>query len=298
MDKKIKIITDTGSDIKPEVAKRHNIRVIPFGYTFDGETYLKSYEDQTLDEFYDMLRKSSEPAKTAQITPAQYADIYREEISNGYEGIIVVTLSSSASGTFQNANIAAREVMDETDCDIRIVDSQTFTCLYGQPVVHAAKMIENGAGIDETEKFLKEATADFNAAFVCDSLDYLFKGGRINRATVLFANMLDIKPILTVGGGLVVQSEKVRGEKRVNKKIVEMVAKTAGDLNGKTIITVQGDVPEKLSVLEEEIKRQFPDVNILHCKVGPIIGTHIGPTLYGLAYSTSGRFDLSDYEEE
>lgn len=295
---KIKLITDTGSDIKPVVAERHNIRLIPFSYSFDGETFLKSYVDQTIDEFYDMLRKAPEPAKTAQITPAQYGDIYREEIANGYDAIIVVTLSANASGTFQNANIAAREVMDETDCDIRIVDSQTYTCLYGQPVIHAAKMIEGGAGIDETEKFLKEATADFNAVFVADSLEYLFKGGRINRATVLFANMLDIKPILTVGGGLVVQSDKVRGEKRVNKKIVEMAAKTAGDLNGKTIITVEGDVPEKLAALEDELKRQFPGVNIEHCKVGSIIGTHIGPTLYGFAYSTSGAFDISDYEEE
>lgn len=295
---KIKLITDSGSDIKPSVAQRHNIRVIPFKYTFDGETYLKSYKDQSIEEFYAMLRKAPEPAKTAQITPAEYADIYREEIAAGYDTIIVVTLSSSASGTFQNANIAAKEVMEEESCDIRIVDSQTFTCLYGQPVIHAAKMVKAGADADEVENYLREAVADFNAVFVVSDLEHLKKGGRINAATLLLANMLDIKPMLTIGGGLVVQSDKVRGEKRVNKKIIEMAVKNAGDLNGRTVITVNADVDDKLEAMEAELKAQFPDVKVLHCKLGAIIGTHGGPTLYGFAYSTSGKFDISDYEEE
>ncbi|MGN1098417.1 MAG: DegV family protein, partial [Clostridia bacterium] len=179
-----------------------------------------------------------------------------------------------------------------------VVDSQTYTCLYGQPVIHAAHMVEKGATADEIEAYLKEATADFSASFVVGDLEHLKKGGRINAATLLFANMLDIKPMLTVRDGLVVQCEKVRGEKRVNKKIIEMAVKEAGDLNGKTIITVDADVPDKIEVLTAELKAQFPDIKILNCKLGPIIGTHGGPTLYGFAYSTSGKFDLSDYEEE
>ena len=295
---KIRLITDTGSDLKLPVAQRYNIRLIPFSYSYDGETYLRSQIDETTEEFYKQLRKADVPPKTTQITPAQFADIYREELDAGYDTIIVTTLSGSGSGTCQNANIAAAEVMDERDCDIRVVDSQSFTCLYAQPVIHAAKMAAAGASADEVEDYLKKATADFNAVFVVSDLEHLKKGGRINAATLLFANMLDIKPILTIGGGLVVQSEKVRGEKRVNKKVIEMAVKTAGDLNGRTVITVCADADDKLAELKNELKAQFPDVNILDCRLGPIIGTHCGPTLYGFAYSTSGEFDISDYEEE
>ncbi len=295
---KIKLITDTGSDLKPSVAERYGIRLIPFTYTYDGENYLRSMVDETIGEFYKHLREADTPPKTAQITPSQFADIYREEIAGGCDAIIVTTLSGSASGTCQNAHLAAAEVMEETGCDIRVVDSQTYTCLYAQPVIHAAKMVAAGAGVDEVEDYLKRATADFNAAFVVDELTHLKKGGRINAATLLFANMLDIKPILTIDGGLVVQSDKVRGEKRVNKKIVEMAANRAGDLNGKTVITVCADVDDKIAELKKELKARFPDVNILDCRLGPIIGTHGGPTLYGFAYSTSGEFDISDYEEE
>lgn len=294
---KIKLITDTGSDLKMSVAERYGIRLIPFTYTYDGETYLRSQIDETTEEFYKHLREVQTPPKTAQITPAQFADIFREEVANGYDAIIVTTLSGSASGTCQNAHLAAAEVMDETGCDIRIVDSQAFTCLYAQPVIHAAKMVTAGAGTDEVEDYLKRATADFNAAFVVSDLTHLKKGGRINAATLLFANMLDIKPILTIGGGLVVQSDKVRGEKRVNKKIIEMAVSHVGDLNGKTVIVVCADVNDKTEELKRELKAQFPDVNILDCRLGPIIGTHGGPTLYGFAYSASGEFDIGDYEE-
>ena len=161
---KIKLITDTGSDLKLSVAERYNIRLIPFAYSYDGETYLRSQIDETTEDFYKRLRAADNPPKTTQVTPAQFADIYREELDAGYDTIIVVTLSGSASGTCQNANIAAVEVMDERDCDIRIVDSQTFTALYGQPVIHAAKMANAGASADEVEDYLKRATADFGAA--------------------------------------------------------------------------------------------------------------------------------------
>ncbi len=295
---KIKLITDTGSDLKPSVAQRYGIRLIPFTYSYDGENYLRSFVDESVDDFYKRLWKAETPPKTAQITPNQFGDIFREEAANGYDAIIVTTLSSAASGTCQNAHLAAAEVMEETGCDIRIVDSQTYTCLYAQPVIHAAKMVAAGAGADEVEDYLKRATEDFNAAFVVDDLTHLKKGGRINAATLLFANMLDIKPILTIDGGLVVQSDKIRGEKRVNKKIIEMASSRVGSLNGKTVITVCADVSDKLTALKAELKAQFPDVNILDCRLGPIIGTHGGPTLYGFAYSTSGEFDISDYEEE
>lgn len=295
---KIKLITDTGSDLKPSVAQRYGIRLIPFTYTYDGENYMRSFVDESIEEFYKRLWAAETPPKTAQITPSQFSDIYREEIAKGYDAIVVTTLSSAASGTCQNAHLAAAEVMEDTGCDIRVVDSQTYTCLYAQPVIHAAKMVAAGAGVDEVEDYLKRATADFNAAFVVSDLTHLKKGGRINAATLLFANMLDIKPILTIGDGLVVQSDKVRGEKRVNKKIIEMAANRAGSLNGKTVITVCADVDDKLEELRKELKAQFPEVNILNCRLGPIIGTHGGPTLYGFAYSTSGDFDISDYEEE
>ena len=100
---KIKLITDTGSDLKPAVAERYGIRLIPFTYTYDGETYLRSFTDETIGEFYKHLWEAENPPKTAQITPAQFSDIYREEIAAGYDAIVITTLSSAASGTCQNA---------------------------------------------------------------------------------------------------------------------------------------------------------------------------------------------------
>lgn len=295
---KIKLITDGGSDLKPAAAQRLGIRIVPIDYTFDGENYYKSDIDQTREEFYRDLQNAPTPPKTTQVTPLVFEEIFREELEKGYDTIIHTSISSNGSGMYQNACLAARQLMDEMECDIRIIDSQAFTCLYGQPVIHASKMVEDGADADTVEKFLIDATKDFRAVFAVDNLEHLLKGGRINKTTVLFANMLDIKPLLTVRDGLVVQCDKVRGERRVYKKIIDMMVKDCPDFNGKTIITVNTMADEKLAVLEEEMRAKFPDVNILHCPVGTIVGSHIGPSLFGFTYSASGNFDLSDYVEE
>lgn len=295
---KIRIMTDGGSDIKMSVAEKLGIRIIPIEYTFDGTKYYKSDIDQTREEFYSDLASAPAPPKTTQVTPIKIEEIFREEIAKGYDTIIHTSISSNGSGMYQNACLAARTVMDEIDCDIRIVDSQSFTCLYGQPVIHAAKMANEGIDADTIEQYLIEATRDFNAVFAVDSLEHLLKGGRINKTTVLFANMLDIKPLLTVKDGLVVQYDKVRGEKRVYKKIIDTLVRDCPDFNGKTIITVNTMADEKLAALEKEMKERFPEVNILHCRVGTIVGSHIGPSLYGFTYSKSGEFDLSDYIDE
>lgn len=295
---KIKIITDGGSDIKNAVAQRLGIRVIPIDYTFDGENYLRSEVDQTRNEFYEQLKASPTPPKTTQVTPISFEEIFREEAEKGYDTIIHVSISSNGSGMYQNACLAARQITEETGCDIRIVDSHAFTCIYGQPVIHAAKMAQNGESADAVVEYLTKAVEDFRAVFAVDSLEHLLKGGRINKGTVLFANMLDIKPLLTVRDGLVVQFDKVRGERRVYKKIIEKMVSDCPDFNGKTVITVNTMADEKLQKLEAELKNAFPDVNIVHCNVGTIVGSHIGPSLYGFTYSSSGEFDLSDYTEE
>lgn len=291
----VKIITDSGSDIKREVAEKLGIRLIPISFTFDNETYYKDGVDLTLAEFYEMLSKSDTTPKTSQITPIQYEDIFNEEYDNGYDDLIVVTISSNGSGMYQNAVLSANAVMDERGGNITVIDSQGFSAIYGAPVVHAAKMLRDGKSRDEIVEFLNDAIPTMNAYFVVGDLEHLKKGGRINAATLVIANMLDIKPVLGLDNGVVVQKDKLRGSKRVWKKLVAKAVEDGCNFDNRTVIIVDTLQKEKADELKAELKDAFENVNMVDCKVGAVIGCHAGPDLAGFIYSD--KYDFSDYEE-
>lgn len=292
---KIKIITDSGSDITWEVADKLGIRMLPISFTFDGETYYREGIDIQKEEFYNKLSEKDAPVpKTAQVTPIQFIDAYNEEYDNSYDTLIVVTISSKGSGMYQNAVMSAQEVMDERGGEIIVIDSMGYSCLYGGAVIHAAKMLAEGKEKDEIVSYLKDAVQSMKAYFLVDDLLHLKKGGRINSATLVIANMLDIKPILAIKEGLVVQDGMLRGSKRLMKKLVNK-AKTDGyDLSGKSIYVVNSASPENAQELLEELKAVFSDINIIELRLGPVIGCHGGPGLAGFVFSE--KYDFNDYE--
>jgi len=292
---KIKIITDSCSDISTEIAERLGIRILPISFTFDGETYFKEGIDMNKDEFYERLssEKDSVP-KTAQVPPIQFADAYNEEYNNGYNVLIVVTISSMGSGMYQNAVMSANEVMEERGGEIVVIDSMSYSCLYGAAVIHAAKMLNNGKLKDEIVSYLKDATQSMKAYFVVDDLLHLKKGGRINAATLVIANMLDIKPVLAIKDGLVVQNSKLRGSKKLMKKLVGQAEDDGFDLSGRSVFVVNTDCKEKMEELKEEISIKFPGVKMNELKLGAVIGCHGGPALCGFVFSD--KYDFDDYE--
>lgn len=291
---RLKIITDSGSDIKRETAEKLGIRLIPISFTFDGETYYRDGVDLTLAEFYQKLRENDNVPKTSQVTPVQFEEVFNEEYDAGNDNLIVVTISSSGSGMYQNAVLTAQEVMDERGGEITVIDSQGYSALYGAGVIHAAKMINEGKEKEEVVSYLKDFFPSTHPYFVVGELEHLKKGGRINAATLVIANMLDIKPVLTIDGGMVVQKDKLRGSKRIWKKLVAKAIEDGADLNGRTVLVPNTVQPEKAEELKAEILENFPDAKTVFYDVGAVIGCHGGPDLVGFIYSD--KYSLEDFE--
>jgi DegV family protein with EDD domain len=282
---KILIMTDSGADLAAGVAEKYSIRVIPFKYSFDGETYFEDGVDKSTEEFYDVERTSKEIPKTVQISPVQFEEIYNEIYSEGYEGVIYVSLSGSGSGTYQNACMMARSFEDEhKDFRIEVIDSRAYTIIYGAAAVEGAKALESGKSFDEAADRIREILDNSEVRFIVGDLAHLKKGGRINAATLVVANMLDIKPILTLKDGLVVQDGKIRGSKNLYKKFVSDAAEKMGGFDTGSVFLVHTCMPEKAAELKEEVLRQFPNVDIVENLVGSTIGCHAGPDLVGLAH--------------
>lgn len=293
---KIKLITDSGSDISWEKAEKLGIRMLPISFTFDGETYYREGIDMTKEEFFSKLAQKDSPIpKTAQVTPVQFADAFNEEMDNGYDTLIVVTISSAASGMHQNAVMMAQEVMEERGGEIVVIDSHGFSCMYGGAVVHAAHMLNEGKGKDEILAYFDDVIGSMKPYFLVGDLEHLKKGGRINTATLVIASMLDINPLLTVKDGLVVQKDKIRGGKNLLKKLVKNIAADGYNLSGKTIFIAHSAMEEKASDVISEIESEFAGAKFLPYCIGPVIGCHGGPDLIGVIFSD--KYNFEDYED-
>ncbi len=290
------IMTDSGSDLTKKQAKKYGIRILPFKYSFDGENYYKDGEDKTPEEFYEIERTCINVPKTVQITPVQFEEIYQGIYNSGYDHLIYVVLSGTGSGTCQNAVMVAKSFMEEhEDMTIEVIDSQAYTIVYGYAAIEGAKVLQAGGSAEEASARIKKVLSGANVRFIVGDLTHLKKGGRINAATLVVANMLDIKPILTLKGGLVVQDGKLRGSKNLYKKFLED-AETMGDFKTGTAVIVNTCVPERVEALMAVLKEKYPDLDVKAATVGSTIGSHSGPDLVGIAYFDE-KLDIDTCED-
>ncbi len=277
---KIKIMTDTTSDITLETASELGIHLIPINIILEDVSYKDKYELGT-DEFYAKMSSMEGMPKTSQITVQEHFDEFKKFSDD--HSIIYITIASQASGTYQSAHIAKEAVLDENpDADITIIDGKGFSYMYGYWVMEAAKKLNAGATKEEIISFIEEGLAKTDVRFVVDTLDYLKKGGRISGTAKLFATVLDIKPILTIENGLVMTVDKVRGFKNAVSKSADTAIAESENLD--TIVVVHGNDEEKGNMVVETLKSKADIGNIVVGVVGPTVGSHTGPGVIGIIY--------------
>ncbi len=279
--KKIKIMTDTGSDISIADAKEYGIHLIPFTITIEDKSYQDKFE-LTTDELYKHMSEGHMP-KTSQITFAQHYDEFKK-FSEEY-CIIYIPISAKASGSYQSAVLAAENLKEEEpDTDITIIENSTFSWEYGYVAIKAAKMVQEGATAQQICDMINSTIKTTEAIFAVDDLKYLKMGGRISASAKILGDVLDIKPILKIEDGLVNSLEKVRGSKKVLPKMISLLSELANEDNEDPIIIMHSDCLDKAKQYEEAIieKTSFKDVLIKD--IGATIGVHTGPGTIGIIY--------------
>ena len=278
---RIKVLTDSGSDITLEQAKEFDIGFIPICLTFDGEKVLEDKYDIGSEEFYKRLRETGDVPKTTQITPGKFVEVF-SGYAGEYDELIVFLIGSNTSGTFQNAFNARAEVEENTGLKIHLIDTQLLSMGYGYPAIRAAQMVKEGLSSDEIISKCEAMIKSCYTLFAVETLDFLKKGGRIKTATAIIGGMLDIRPILTVTDGLVHAIEKVKGEKKVFPKFIDLLTPKVAEMKNPKIVLMNSDVPEKVENLKNLIKEKLGlDVEMIN-PVGVIIGAHAGPGVLGI----------------
>ena len=272
---KIAILTDSASDLTPDMIEGLDVTVIPIRLRI-GENNYKDGVNLSKKEFWHKLLTEKVIPKTAQPSPAEFRDYYEELFNKGYEKIISIHISSKMSGTQQVAKVA-REML-KREQDIVIVDSKSVTFGQAYQVLEAAKMIKAGVKLEDILTRLYEIADKMKVYFAVSDLTYLEKGGRIGRASSVIGNLLKLRPVLKLEDGEVSLETKTFGE-RGAISYMEKIIKNEGK-NSIYLYTAWGGTNQELRNTDI-LKKTADTMRKIEYKgrfeIGPTIGSHSGP---------------------
>lgn len=275
----IKIITDSTSDIDLKYAQELNVEVVPLKVIIDGKEY-KDRIDLQPEEFYDLLVNSQTLPSTSQPSPQDFVDLY-ETAKNNNDSVIVITLSSVISGTYQSANLA-KDLVDYDD--IYVIDSLGTTQMQRLLVLKADALRNEGMNAQDLYTFLEAYKHRIRLFAFVDTLEYLYKGGRLSRTAATAGTLLKFKPIIGFDEGKLDVFAKARGTQKATAKIIDLIQQDGEmDLDEPICIGYTGS-SDGLDKFENTLRETLHFGETLHGIVGPVIGTHAGPGARLIAY--------------
>lgn len=269
----IKIITDSCSDLPHEILEKYNIGVVPLEIRFDNESFLDGI-DLTNKEFYNMMKEHKKLPKTASPSPQQFI----KEFEKTEDNILVITISSGLSSTYNSAMIA-KEIYekDNRTKKIHVIDSLSASVGEGLIVIKAAQMISRCMNIDEVANYLRKCAKDGQVFFLLDTLENIIKGGRIGKVTGQIATLLSIKLIMkSDGNGIVDLAEKVRGSNRAFKRLVDIIGENCTNIEDRIFAIAHANCYSKALEYKARIEEKYRFKQIIISTIGAAIGTYSG----------------------
>lgn len=273
---KIKIISDSTLDLPLDVIRENDIEVMPLLINFGQDSYLDGVEI-TPKEMIERINRENVLPTTAQITPVRFEETFKKYLNDGYK-IVVLTLSSEMSGTYQSACIA-KDIL-ETD-DIVVIDSQNVTSGLGLLVLKACRLRNQGYTIEQIEEEILASRSKVKCTLNFESLDNLVRGGRLSKTAGAIGTVLGLRLILEIKDGKMAVKDKVRGSKKALKKLLSDFESMDVDFNEPVVVTelLNEDVYFGLkSYLDEK------NINYIDAKVGCTVGIHSGVKPCGLFF--------------
>ena len=272
----IRVVTDSACDLPQALADQHHIEIVPLTIRF-GDEELVDRRDLSPKEFWARSAESPVLPETAAPSAGAFEEVYKRLAGEGADGIVCVTLSSALSATHQAAALAAKSM---GDIPIRVVDSKAVTMAQGLMALAAAKLGEEGAGVDDAAQAVEELVARSRIFATLDTLENLKKGGRIGAAQALFGSLLSIKPVIELSNGVVEAESKQRTRSKSLRYLVEKV-KEHGKVEN--LVVMHGEAPD-LEEFLDLVGAVYPRDDILVGDIGAVIGTHGGPRVMGVVF--------------
>ncbi|MBQ3040259.1 MAG: DegV family protein [Clostridia bacterium] len=284
--RKVKILTDSCSDLTGELLEKYDIDYAKMRYTYNGverEAKLTWSEDE-IHELYNAMRDGVR-VTTAQVPAEEYTELFTKYINEGYD-IVYLACSSKQSSSVNTSYVVAEKLMAENEgVNIICIDSLNSCVPLGALVLETAKLVQDGKSAQEIAEAAKAMRKKVNQFCTVHSLKTLHQAGRVKGAAAFFGNLLGVKPILiSDADGVQTPIKKVKGRQNSFEEIVNLLKEAIENPEEQTVYLAHSDCSkEEVEQLKEMVKAAVPCKDIYVSYIGPIIGGSIGPDAVALA---------------
>lgn len=279
----IKVVVDSASDLDEAEAQKYGVTFLPIEVRFGDETFLDGV-NLTHKRFFEMLVETDELPKTSQINEFTFSERFAKLTASGDE-VIVITISSKLSGTYDNAKRAARGYNGK----VYVVDSLNATIGERILLEYCLRLIESGLDAKSIAEKLNKKRHDIRLLALVGTLKYLQKGGRISKATAFAGELLNVKPVVAVVDGEVKLVGKALGSRKGNNLLDKLIAESGIDFEMPYAVAYSGLNDSILSKYLEDSAHHFKEKTdrVPAYLIGSTVGTHVGPGAIAVAYFTS-----------
>lgn len=277
----VRIITDSASDMSP--AEHPALAVLPLSVTFGTDVYMDGI-DIDHQRFYEMLVERDELPKTGQVNPYAFSQAIAEAREAGDEAVII-TVGVKLSGTNQSARTALAEAPGG---DVYVVDSNNVTLGERVLVEYALRLVNEGRSAAQIAAAVEAVRDRVVVIGLLETLEYLVRGGRLSAAAGAVGTLLNVKPVVAVEDGLIVQLGKARGSKNGRNLLNQKVEKAGGidfsmplalGYTGLSDAVLKKYIEDSAALWAGHTEGELP----VHT-IGATIGTHVGPGAVAVAF--------------
>ncbi len=274
---RVAIVTDSASDMPPDVAAAARIGIVPLVVTFGSETF-KAGTELTTDDFWRRMTAPDAPfPTTAASSPGDFKAAYDKAFADGADSIVSIHVAGTLSGTLKAAQIARGMLPDR---EIHIVDSGSASMGEGLLAELAIESADLGHTAAEVARLLEDRARDIDLYVALDTLEYLKKGGRISGARAAIGTLLSVKPIITIRDGVVETADKPRTTGKARVRVIELL--TQRPLERLAILyTPPADGEGFRREVLERLGGSIDPARVSIQPVGASVGPHIGPGCLG-----------------
>jgi DegV family protein with EDD domain len=277
------VVTDSTSNLAPELSDSYEIPVIPLNVHWGDESYLDG-QSLTKETFYRWLKSRSEMPKTSQPSTGVFIDFFRQVAEErDTDTLLGVFISAEMSGTLVSATQAKAQL---PDLNIELIDSRSVSMGLGFQVLVAARAAQAGKTLEETKALVHQCYDSLNVVFAVDTLEYLHRGGRIGGAARLLGSALNLKPVLTIESGRVEPLEKVRSRRRSLRRMIQIAEERLDGGRPTELAIMEAEAGDDVDWVREMIVKNLRPERMYTRVLTPVVGTHGGLGTIGIAFHT------------
>ncbi|MBT2729271.1 DegV family protein [Bacillus sp. ISL-75] len=270
----VKILADSACDLPKSFYEENHVTLFPLKVEING----KEYEDvKTIDPntVYEAIRNGVVP-KTSQVSPLLFEEVFTEMAEKDENGIYIA-FSSELSGTYSTAVMILDQVKEKyPNFKLTIVDTKCASLGSGLVVKEAASLAMKSVGKETILEDIVFRSQHMEHLFTVEDLDYLAKGGRVSKASAFLGGLLNIKPILNVEAGKLVPIEKIRGKKKVMRRIIEIMKERGANMEDQVIGISHADCVDTALEMKAMIEEGFHPKEVFISSIGSAVGSHTG----------------------